>query len=110
LDAKLEETVLIQACLNSRPFAWQKFVDRFLPIVLKIIHEINTQVDRDWTEPDHQKLATSVFDHLHQDHCLLLKDWDPSSDFESWLIIAARRIILSKPSDNEDPAETDSES
>lgn len=109
LDAKAEESSLIQSCLNHRPFAWQKFVDRFLAVVLKTVHEIDAQSNRGWSEEDHHQMALNVFRCLKDDDHRLLREWDSSSDFETWLIIAARRITLAVPEDTGSGDETGSD-
>ena len=92
LDAHTEETDLVQACLKARPFAWQRFVDHYLPLVLQTVHEVDVQASRGWSEKQHEQLTQDVFQHLRKDNYQLLRQWDGKSDFSTWLIIAIRRI------------------
>ncbi len=94
LDALPDESLLVQACLQQRPFAWQAFADRFLPTVLKTIHEIDIQASRGWPETRHHELARSVFWRLKQDDFQLLREWDDHTDFETWLVVVTRRVAL----------------
>ena len=94
MDANSAESVLIQSCLNQKPFAWQKFADRFLPVVLKTIQEIDTQSNQGWGEDRHHDLTVTVFSKLKEDNCQLLGQWDSTNDFETWLIVVSRRIAL----------------
>lgn len=95
LDARADENWLVQSCLSQRPFAWQHFVDRFLPVVLKTIQEVDVQSSRGWQESVQHEMSQAVFKRLKQDDCQLLRDWDTSTDFETWLIVVTRRVVLS---------------
>ena len=94
LDSKADESLLIHACLQQRPFAWQSFADRFLPTVLKTIQEIDVQTVRGWPESQHHELARTIFWRLKQDDFQLLREWDNATDFETWLVVLTRRIVL----------------
>ena len=96
MDAKAEDSVLIQSCLSQRPFAWQKFVDRYLPAVLQAIQEIDTQSSRGWSEAEHNEYARLVFQRVKEAECKLLGEWDSATDFETWLVVVVRRIVLAK--------------
>ena len=94
LDAKSPENDLVQSCIDHRPFAWQQFSDRYLPVVLKTVQQIDTQASHGWTEDKHQQLVTKVFETLQEDDFQLLRNWDNSADFETYLIIVTRRVAL----------------
>ena len=94
MEVKTDQQKLIQACLEEQPFAWQQFVDRFLPVVVKTIEQIEAQASRNWQPTDRQRLAIGVFDHLKRDQFQLLRERDAQLDFETWLVVATRRICL----------------
>jgi len=104
MEVKSDQQKLIQACLEEQPFAWQHFVDRFLPVVVKTIEQIEVQASRNWQPTDRQRLASSVFDHLKRDQFQLLRERNDQLDFETWLVVATRRMSLnsSQSSKNED--------
>ena len=58
------------------------------------IKEIDKQSGRGWNESEHQDLAKSVFRKLEQNDLKLLREWDPDNDFETWLIVLARRMAF----------------
>ncbi len=92
---------LVHACLHGRPFAWQRFVDRFLPVVLQTVQEIDVQASRGWSAQQQEEMTREVFDRVRQDNYRLLREWDEQSDFETWLIIAIRRITCAARGDNQ---------
>ncbi|MGI9516742.1 MAG: hypothetical protein ACR2NP_06850 [Pirellulaceae bacterium] len=87
-----EVSELVHACLHARPFAWQRFVDRFLPSVLQTVHEVDVQASRGWSEQQHEELTQEFFESLRHRDYELLRQWDQQSDFETWLVIAVRRV------------------
>lgn len=94
MEAKSEETSLVRSCLEHRPFAWQQFVDRYLPVVLQSIQEFDVQTNQSWTEKHREEIARHVFDRLRKDDFDLLRRWDPDSNFDTFLVIATRRIVF----------------
>ncbi len=91
-----DENRLVQSCLQQRPFAWQQFVDAFLPVVLQTIQEIAVQTSQQWPESQHEQFSRQVFRQLRDDDFQLLRDWDSELDFTTYLVIATRRIVLNK--------------
>ncbi len=94
MDVKSDNQKLIQSCLEEQPFAWQHFVDRFLPVVVKTIQQMETQASRNWQPSDQQRLAIGVFDRLKTDQFQLLRERDDRLDFETWMVVITRRITL----------------
>ena len=94
MDTNPDANQLVQACLNHRQFAWQQFVDRFLPIILTTVQELDRKTSRGWQETEQHDLARMVFRQLRQDDYRLLREYDPAQDFETWLIVITRRLAL----------------
>ncbi len=104
MEVKSDQQKLIQACLEEEPFAWQHFVDRFLPVVVKTIEQIEAQASRNWQPTDRQRLAIGVFDRLKRNQFQLLRERDAQLDFETWLVVATRRICLTNVDAGENPS------
>ncbi|MGI9516101.1 MAG: hypothetical protein ACR2NP_03565, partial [Pirellulaceae bacterium] len=62
-------------------------------IVLQTVHEVDVQASRGWTEQQHEELTREFFESLRQHDYQLLRQWDQQTDFETWLVIAVRRVV-----------------
>ncbi len=85
---------LLDACLDGNPLAWQQFVDRFLPLVLLTLQQLEEQADRNWDVAEQHKKAIQIFGHLKSDEFQALKQRDPNLSMETWLIVVTRRLAL----------------
>lgn len=85
---------LIDDCVDGNPLAWQQFVDRFLPLVLLTVKQLDEQADRNWEVPAQHERAIQVFEYLKSEDFKPLTDRDQNLNFETWLILVTRRLAL----------------
>lgn len=85
---------LIMACIESRPFAWQTFVDQSAQVVMESIRSLGKSTGRQWTDEEVAELSKKVFESLRADNFELLRGFDPKMNAETFLTVAVRRAVL----------------
>jgi len=91
-----DPTQLLVACLNRESFAWEKFVDHFLPIIGRVVDfqlqeagvggETGAASQRD-------ALVKQVFQQLAADDFALLRRYDASANLATYLSVIAQRTV-----------------
>ncbi len=92
---------LIKACIESRPFAWQAFVDQCAHAVLESIRSFGKSTGRQWGDEEVAGYSRKVFENLRADDYAMLRGFDPSMNAETFLTVAVRRAVLAaEPASN----------
>ena len=84
---------LIKACLESRPFAWQAFVDQCAPAVLESIRSLGISTGRKWKDAEIASFSTKVFESLRADNYELLRKLDATMNTDTFLTVVVRRAV-----------------
>jgi len=85
---------LLQRCLARKPGAWERFVDRFLGLVLHVVrHTMHARSIR-LSNEDVEDLVADVFLAILQDDFALLRRFRGESSLATYLTVIARRIVV----------------
>ncbi len=93
---------LVQACVDERPFAWQRFVDQNLGTVIQVIDQINDSTSLKLSRSDRESAARLVFETMRADDCALLRRYREYANFETFLVLMTRRIMKKSASESEE--------
>jgi RNA polymerase sigma-70 factor, ECF subfamily len=85
---------LLQRCLDRKPGAWEDFVDRFLGLVVHVIHHTSQSRSVVPTPADVDDLAGEVFLTVIQDDFATLRHFRGESSLATYLTVVARRIVV----------------
>lgn len=85
---------LLQNCLARKPRAWEDFVDRFLGLVIHVIHHTAVSRSITITEHDVEDLAAEVFVAILADDFAVLRRFRGQSSLATYLTVISRRIVI----------------
>ena len=85
---------LLERCLDRQPGAWEDFVDRFLGLVVHVIHHTAQSRSVLPTSADIDELAGEVFLIIVQDNFATLRHFRGESSLATYLTVVARRVVV----------------
>ena len=85
---------LLQRCLARKPRAWEDFVDRFVGLVVHVIHHCAQSRSIRLASQDIEDLAADVFLVLVNDDFAILRRFRGESSLATYLTVVARRVIV----------------
>jgi RNA polymerase sigma-70 factor (ECF subfamily) len=85
---------LLQRCLDRKPGAWEDFADRFLGLVVHVIHHTSQSRSVMPTPSDVEDLAGEVFLTIIQDDFATLRHFRGESSLATYLTVVSRRIVV----------------
>lgn len=85
---------LLRECLAHEPQAWDRFVDRFLGLVVHVIHHTAQTRSIQLPQPDAEDLASEVFLAILGDDYGILRRFRGESSLATYLTVVARRVVV----------------
>ncbi len=85
---------LLARCLEREPGAWEDFVDRFLGLVVHVIHHTTRSRSVAASATDIDDLAGDVFLVILQDDFATLRQFRGESSLATYLTVVARRVVV----------------
>jgi RNA polymerase sigma-70 factor (ECF subfamily) len=85
---------LLQSCLHHEPESWERFVDRFLGLVLHVINHTAQSRSIQLATHDTEDLASEVFLTILADDYALLRRFRGESSLATYLTVVARRVVV----------------
>ncbi len=85
---------LLQRCIERKPGAWEDFVDRFLGLVVHVIHHTAQSRSIVPTPADIDDLASEVFLAIIEDDFAVLRHFRGESSLATYLTVVARRVVV----------------
>ncbi len=85
---------LLARCLDRQAGAWEDFVDRFLGLVVHVIHHTAQSRSVRPTPADVDELAGEVFLAIIQDDFATLRQFRGESSLATYLTVVARRVVV----------------
>lgn len=85
---------LLRRCLERRPGAWEDFVDRFLGLVVHVIHHTARSRSIKLSAADAEDLASDVFFALIDNDFAVLRHFRGESSLATYLTVVARRVVV----------------
>jgi RNA polymerase sigma-70 factor (ECF subfamily) len=87
---------LLEYCLNGEPLGWQKFVDRFMGLVVHVINHTAQCRSTNLTAADREDLAAEVFLAIVDNDMAVLRHFRRQSSLATYLTVVARRVVARK--------------
>ena len=87
---------LLQRCLNYQPNSWEKFVDRYLGLVVHVVNHTAQARSLQLAEQDREDLCAEVFLGLLQNDLAALRAFRGECSLATYLTVVARRIVIRK--------------
>lgn len=85
---------LLERCLDREPGAWEDFVDRFLGLVVHVIHHTAQSRSMRLAAADVDELAGEVFLTVVQEDFATLRHFRGESSLATYLTVVARRVVV----------------
>ncbi len=85
---------LLQRCLARQPRAWEDFVDRFLGLVLHVVHHTAQGRSIAISPHDLEDLTSEVFVAILADDYAVLRRFRGQSSLATYLTVVARRVVV----------------
>lgn len=85
---------LLQRCLARQPHAWEDFVDRFLGLVVHVIHHTSNARSIAVSQHDLEDLASEVFMAILADDHAALRRFRGQSSLATYLTVISRRVVV----------------
>ena len=85
---------LLQRCLARKPRAWEDFVDRFMGLVIHVVH--HSAQCRSWrlAAGECEDLVAQVFRTVASDDHAVLRHYRGDSSLATYLTVIARRVVV----------------
>ena len=87
---------LLQRCLDSKPNAWQNFVDRFLGLVVHVANHTAESRGLTIDRSTRDDLVAEVFLTLVANDYAVLRRFRRNCSLATYLTVVARRVIVKK--------------
>lgn len=87
---------LLEYCLNGEPLGWQKFVDRFMGLVVHVINHTAQCRSINLSAADREDLAAEVFLAIVDNDMAVLRHFRGKSSLATYLTVIARRVVVRK--------------
>ena len=87
---------LLEHCLNGEPLGWQKFVDRFMGLVVHVINHTAQCRSTNLSASDREDLAAEVFLAIVDNDMAVLRHFRGKSSLATYLTVIARRVVVRK--------------
>jgi len=85
---------LLERCLERKPRAWEDFVDRFMGLVVHVIHHTAQARSIRVGAEDRDDLCAEVFLNFIKDDFGVLRHFRGESSLATYLTVVARRIVV----------------
>jgi RNA polymerase sigma-70 factor (ECF subfamily) len=85
---------LLQQCLARTPRSWEDFADRFLGLVVHVIHHTAQSRSIRLTPEDREDLAADVFLTILDGDFAVLRHFRGESSLATYLTVIARRVVV----------------
>lgn len=85
---------LLQRCLNHQPNSWDKFVDRYLGLVVHVVNHTAQARSLEVSAQDKEDLCSEVFLALLDDNLSILRAFRGECSLATYLTVVARRIVV----------------
>ena len=85
---------LLDECLSRSPRSWDDFVDRFLGLVIHVVHHTAQARSVRLSAVDQEDLVADVFLEIVKDDFALLRRFRREASLATYLTVIARRIVV----------------
>jgi len=85
---------LLESCLARKPQSWEAFVDRFLGLVVHVVHHTSQARSIRLSAEDREDLAADVFLAIIKSDFAVLRQFRGKSSLATYLTVVARRIVV----------------
>ena len=85
---------LLERCLQRKPRAWEDFVDRFMGLVVHVVHHTAQAKSVRLAPEDQDDLCADVFLIVIKNDFALLRSFRGQSSLATYLTVVARRVAV----------------
>jgi RNA polymerase sigma-70 factor (ECF subfamily) len=85
---------LLERCLQGKPRAWEDFVDRFMGLVVHVVHHTAQARSIRLSPEDRDDLCAEVFLTVVRRDYALLRNFRGHSSLATYLTVVARRVVI----------------
>jgi RNA polymerase sigma-70 factor, ECF subfamily len=85
---------LLDRCIQRKPRAWEDFVDRFMGLVVHVVHHTARARSVRLTPADRDDLCAEVFLAAIKHDFALLRNFRGNCSLATYLTVVARRIVV----------------
>ncbi len=89
----MEEYTIVEQCIRGEPGAWEAFIKEYGSLMYSLIHKCLQKRTHFYTEGDVEDILEEVMMALLADDCKLLRDYNDSFSFSTWLGVVTRTQV-----------------
>ncbi len=88
------DRVILEDCLTRKPRGWEKFVNRFLGLVIHVVNHSAQARSIRLSAQDREDLSADVFMTIVKDDFAVLRHFRGQSSLATYLTVVARRVVV----------------
>ena len=85
---------LLDRCLAQQPGAWKSFIDRFMGLVIHVVHQVARTRSMRPSEADRDDLVAEVFLTFVDNDFAVLRHFRGQSSLATYLTVVSRRVVV----------------
>ena len=85
---------LVEQCLAKQPDSWDRFVHRFLGLVVHVVNHTSQSRSIQLPVEDREDLCAEVFLSILKDDYAVLRNFRGESSLATYLTVIARRVVV----------------
>ena len=89
----MDDIEIIQRCIDRESGSWDRFVERFSPLIFSLIHKSFHHLNVDYNEQDAEDVLENVFMAFVEDEFKLLLQYDSQYKFSTWVGVIVRTQV-----------------
>lgn len=93
------DLTLLDELFDSPSLHWRRFVDRYAGTVVQVVQHCRQTQKWTLTSKEANDVVVSVFEQLAENDLAILRRFDTSTSFNTFLTVASRRIVIQELQD-----------
>lgn len=93
------DLALLDELFDAPSLHWRRFVDRYAGTVVQVVQHCRQTQKWTLTSPEANDIVISVFEQLAENDLAILRRFDTSTSFNTFLTVVSRRIIIQELQD-----------
>lgn len=93
------DLALLDELFDSPSLHWRRFVDRYAGTVVQVVQHCRQTQKWTLTSKEVSDVVISVFEQLAENDLAILRRFDTSTSFNTFLTVASRRIVIQELQD-----------
>lgn len=99
MKASYTDLQLLEDLFAAPTANWRRFIDRYASTVIQVVQHARQSQKWTLTQKDADAVVVATFERLAENDLEILRRFDTSGSFTTFLTVAARRIVIQELQD-----------